>query len=68
MKTNRKPIQNHQSKTMLLFKTYTMECEFNRHLEHVVSYQAMQSGLTVFLVDEIFTFEIFMEKRLFGKA
>ena len=37
IKTNRKPIQNHQSNTMLLFKIYTLEFEFHRHLEHLVS-------------------------------
>ena len=47
IKTNRKPIQNHQSKTMLLFKTYALEFEFNRHLKHMVSYQGAQSGLPV---------------------
>ena len=47
IKTNRKPIQNHKSKTMFLFKTCTLEVEFDRHLEHMVSYQGMQSGLAV---------------------
>ena len=32
IKTNREWIQNHQSKTMRLFKAYTLECEFDRHL------------------------------------
>ena len=50
IKTNRKPIQNHQSKTVLLFKTYTLESESDRHPEHMVSYQGMQRGLPVFLV------------------
>ena len=62
IKTNWKPIQNHQSKTVLLFKTYTLAFEFDRHLEHMVSYQGMQSGLPVFLLGEFGTFEIFMEK------
>ena len=52
IKTNRKPIQNHQSKTTFLFKTHTLEFEFDRHLEHIVSYQGMQSGLLLFLVGE----------------
>ena len=52
IKTNWKPIQNDQSKTMLLFKTYTLEFEFDRHIKHMVSYQGMQSGLLVFLVRE----------------
>ena len=43
---------------MLLFKTYTVELEFDRPLEHMVSYQRMQSGIQVFLVG---TFEIFMQ-------
>ena len=42
MKTNTKPIQNLPN---------TLEFEFERHLEHMVSYQEMQSGLTVFLVE-----------------
>ena len=50
IKTNRKPIQN-QSKTMLLFKTYTLEYEFDRHLEHVVSYQGTGNGLPMFLLN-----------------
>ena len=62
LKTSRKPIQNHQSKIMLLFQTYTLEFEFDRHLEHMVSYQGMQSGFPVFLVGEFGTFEIFMQK------
>ena len=37
IKTNRKPIQSHWSKAMLLFKTYTLDFEFNRHLEYMVS-------------------------------
>ena len=37
---------------MLLYKMYTLEFEFGRHLEHIVSYQGMQSGLSVFLVGE----------------
>ena len=36
LKTNRKQIQNHQSKTMLLFETYILEFEFDRHLKHMV--------------------------------
>ena len=48
IKTNGKLIQKHQSKTMLK-KTHTLEFEFDRHLEHMVSYQGMRSGLAVFL-------------------
>ena len=47
---------------MLLFKMFTLEFEFNRHLELMVSYQGMQSGLPVFLVGEFGTFKIFMQK------
>ena len=66
--SNRKPIQNHQSKTMLLFETYTRKFELDRHLEHMVNYQGMQNGLPMFLVGEFGTFEIFVQKRLFGKG
>ena len=61
VKANRKPIENHQSKTLLLFKTFTLEFEFDRYLEHMFSYQRMQSGLPMFLVGEIGTFEIFFK-------
>ena len=44
---------------MLLFKTFTQEFEFSRHLEHMVSYQGMQCGLPEFLVGEFGSFEIF---------
>ena len=66
IKTNRKPIQNHQSKTMLLFKMYTLEFEFDRHLMHMVSYQGMQSELPLFLVGEFGAFEIFMQNDRFA--
>ena len=68
IKTNRKRIQNHQSKTMLLFETNTLEFEFDRHLEHMVTYtyQGMQSGLPVFVVGEFDTFEIFMQNDCFA--
>ena len=32
---SKKQIRNHQSKTVLLFKTYTLEFEFHWHLEHM---------------------------------
>ena len=67
-KTNRKPFQNHQSITFLLFKTFTVKFEFDRRLEHMFSYQGMQSGLPMFLVGELGAFEIFMQNGLFGKA
>ena len=44
---------------MLLFKTYTLEFEFDGHLEHMVSYHRMQNGLPVFVVGEFGTLEIF---------
>ena len=62
IKTNRKPIQNHQSKTSLLFKTFTLEFAFDRHLEHMSNYHGMQSGLPVFLVGELGTFVGFSQK------
>ena len=64
IKTSRKPIQNHQSKTMLHFKTLTLEFEFDRHLEHMFSCQGMQSGLPVFLVGEFGTFMIIFCKMI----
>ena len=67
IKTNRKPIQSHESKTMLLFKTYTLEFEFDRHFEHMVSYQGMQRGLPLFLGGEFGAFEIFMQNDCFEK-
>ena len=69
IKTSRKPIQNHQSKTLLLFKTFTLELEFDRHLEHMFSYQGTQSGLPAFLVGEFGTSVVFfLQKWLFGKT
>ena len=62
VKANRKPIHNHQRKTKFLFKTYTLEFEFDRHLEHMASCQGMQSELPVFLVSEFGTSEIFIQK------
>ena len=62
IKIDKKPIQNRKSRTMLLFKTYTLEFEFDRHLEHIGSYQGMQSGLAVSVVGEFSTFEIFMQR------
>ena len=40
---------------------------FDRHFQHMVSYQGMQSGLPVFVVDEFGAFEIFMQNDFFGK-
>ena len=52
MKTNKKTIQNHQSNTMLLFKMYTLEFEFDRHFKHF---------------SEFDDFEIFMQNDCFAK-
>ena len=56
---------------MFLFKTYTLEFEFDRHLEHMVSYQGMQSGQScenpVFVAGEFGAFEIFMQNDCFAK-
>ena len=60
IKANKKPIQNHQSKTMFLFITHTLELEVDRYLEHMVSYQGIQSRLPKFLAGEFGTFEIFI--------
>ena len=48
IKTNRKPIQKLPEQTMFLAETYTLEFEFDRHLEHTVSYEGTQNGLPVF--------------------
>ena len=52
---------------MFLFKTYSPEFEFDRHLKYMVSYQGMQSGLPVFLVGEFGTFEIFIQNDCLEK-
>ena len=52
---------------MLLFKTYTLEFEFDRHLEHMVSYQRMQCGLPVSLVGEFGAYQIFLQNDCFAK-
>ena len=49
---------------MLLFKTYTLELGFDRHPEHMVSYQ---SELPVFVVGEFGIFEIFIQNHCFAK-
>ena len=46
---------------MFLFKMYTLEFEFDWHLEHMVSYQGLQIELLVFLVGEVRNFEIFTQ-------
>ena len=66
IKTIRKLIQNHQTKTILLFKTFRLE--FERHLEHMVSYQRMQIGLSVFLVGQFGAFEIIMQNNCSAKS
>ena len=60
IKANKKPIQNHPSKTMFLFITHTLELEADRYLEHIVSYQGMQNRLSKFFAGEFGTFEIFI--------
>ena len=52
---------------MLLFRMYTLKFEFDRHLENMVSYQGMQSGLPVFLVAEFDALEIFVQNDWLGK-
>ena len=47
IKTNRIPIQNYQSKSMLRFKTYTLEVEFDRHLEHMFAIRECKWGSRV---------------------
>ena len=44
------------------FKTFTLEFGFDRHLEHMLGYQEMQSKLPVFLAGKFGTLEIFFEK------
>ena len=58
IKRNRKPIKNHRNKTMILFKTYTLKIEFDRHLKQMDSYQGTQSVLPLLLVGEFGAFEI----------
>ena len=41
---------------MFPFKTYILEFEFDRHLDHMVSNQRMQSGLPEFVVGEFATY------------
>ena len=64
IKKNRKPIQNHQSKAMLLLRTYTLMFEFHRHLEHMVRYQGIQNASCWW----IRPFRDFYARGLFGKA
>ena len=52
---------------MLHFKTHILEFEFDRHLEHMVSCQRMQSGLPVFPVGEFGAFEILMQNERLAK-
>ena len=47
---------------MFLFKSYTLEFKVDIRLELMVGYQGLQSGLPVFVVSEISTFEIFLQK------
>ena len=50
IKPNRKLILNHQSKTMLRSKMCFLDFEFDSHIEQMVSYQGMKSGLPCFLL------------------
>ena len=51
IKTNRKLIRNHQSKKCFFSNVHiVLECDFDRHLEHMFRCHGMQSGLPVFLV------------------
>ena len=52
---------------MLLYKTYTLEFEFDRHLEYMVSYEGMQSWFPMFLVGEFGAFKIIMQNDSFAK-
>ena len=47
-----------------LFKTFTLEFEFDRHLEHMFGHQGMQTGCPVFLAGD---FEIFCENDFLKK-
>ena len=51
---------------MLLFKRSILEFSFDRHLEHIVSYQDAE-WLSVFLVGEFGALEIFMQNDCFAK-
>ena len=55
-------IQKHQSKTLLPFKTFTLEFEFDKHLKHMFICQGMWNGLPLFLVGKFGTSEIFFAK------
>ena len=50
LKINWKPILNHQSEAMFFLKANTLKFVFDRYLEHMVSYQEMQSAFPMFLV------------------
>ena len=53
---------------MFLFKTSTLEFEYDRHLEHMVSYRGTQmGGVPVFVVGEFGAFEILMQNDCFAK-
>ena len=67
IKTNKKPIENHQNNTMFLFKRTHLNFSV-RHLEHMVNYQGMHCGLPVFVIGEFDAFEIFMQNEYFAKS
>ena len=60
IKTNRKPIENYQTKSMFLLKRTHLNLSLtdtrDRHPEHC---QGMQSGLPVFAAGELGAFKIF---------
>ena len=64
IKTNRKLIQKHQSKTMLLFKTYTLEFDTSSTWLAIMECRV---DLPVFLLGEFRTFDIFMQNDCFAK-
>ena len=55
-------------KAVLLFKRYTLEFEFDRHLVLMVSYQGMESVRRVFIVDDSALSGYFLQKWLSGKT
>ena len=44
-----------------------MEFEFDRHLEHMVNFEGIQSGRLVLLAGEFGAFEIFIQSDCFAK-
>ena len=67
IKINGKPIQNHQSKTMFLFKHTHLNLSLTDIWSTMVTYQGMQNGFFMFVVGEFNAFEIFMQNDCFAK-